>query len=100
MFPSYLPVKAPDPGAYHFNFLGHNQKCLTYKKSIPFPEYPHVLSIWNFIITIISLNSRCVFELRSLSVPGIISQLNSSVACGSDSLRFEMGFLTKLTLRL
>ena len=29
MFPSYLPVKAPDPGAYHFNFLGHNQKCLT-----------------------------------------------------------------------
>ncbi len=35
MFPSYLPVKAPDPGAYHFNFLGHNQKCLTYKKSIP-----------------------------------------------------------------
>ena len=31
MFPSYLPVKAPDPGAYHFNFLGHNQKCLTPK---------------------------------------------------------------------
>ena len=29
MFPSYLPVNAPDPGAYHFNFLGHNQKCLT-----------------------------------------------------------------------
>lgn len=43
MFPSYLPVKAPDPGAYHFNFLGHNQKCLTpffhiflFSYSIPF----------------------------------------------------------------
>ena len=33
MFPSYLPVKAPDPGAYHFNFLGHNQKCLTRNNS-------------------------------------------------------------------
>lgn len=38
MFPSYLPVNAPDPGAYHFNFLGHNQKCLTpvfLKNTIP-----------------------------------------------------------------
>ena len=42
MFPSYLPVKAPDPGAYHFNFLGHNQKCLTpifFKKYKTLPAF-------------------------------------------------------------
>ena len=55
MFPSYLPVKAPDPGAYHFNFLGHNQKCLTGISRILIIDDHHIsfldfcLSFWNDI---------------------------------------------------
>lgn len=48
MFPSYLPVKAPDPGAYHFNFLGHNQKCLThfFSKKSKFSDSFMIMSLY------------------------------------------------------